>query len=586
MRKRIWQPLLILIGFVLLLVPPAMGQDGQPTPEQLKLRNEIAPALPGTIRQSLEKKTVRQPSPMPEITIRTDEGKALDGAADATFELEGVVFDGNEVISSKQLETLVRPYYDTDISVSTLQQITERITTYYIDQGYILSRAFLPPQEIKDGRVLIRVREGALGRIIVKGNQRYKTEIFDRVMDIVKERGAVRRADLERALLLLMDNPAMKVRADLMAGERPGTTDIIVHAEETKWWALGIDYNNFGSEYVGSDRIGLNAAFYSPFGWGDELKLNFTAGDIDEMLYERVQYTLPINYSGTRLGLSFSHLDTDPDGVIADTVKSGSGDYASIWLSHPIVRSRTFNWWVDGGVDYDHTKNEFFDNTVYDDELYNARAGSQFQWVDGFAGNNSAYFDVVKGLKDETLESTTFGAESNFIKYELGFTRYQLIPLETILTPYQLYAIFTANGQMSGDRLPSSQRIHIGGAGTVRGYEQSEYSGDRGVYATLEFRVPVWRPRVEWNWLRSFGSSAELQLATFIDTGYYEVEKIAVNEPEADGSITGAGLGVRFQLDPTMLLRIDWAKSVAGEDPDVGHYDDDGVWYIQFSALY
>lgn len=564
---------------MMLLTSPALEQGNAQA-------GEYESATPGAVRQSLEQKTIRKPAPLPEITIKTDEGEKIKGGGNATFELKEAVFEGNEVISSKQLETLVRPYYDQDISVSTLQQITEQITTYYIDQGYILSRAYLPPQEIKNGRVLIRVREGALGRIIIKGNQRYKEKVFDNVMSIVKERGAVSRADLERSLLILMDYPAMNVRADLMAGERPGTTDIIVHVEESKWWGLGIDYNNFGSEYVGKNRLGLNVAFYSPFGWGDELKLNFTNGSWDELFYERIQYTIPITYSGTRLGLSYSRLDTEPGDEIDDVVESGEGDFASIWLSHPLYRSRTFNWWLDGGFDYDHTRNELIAQTVYDDELYNARIGNQFQWVDDFYGNNNVTFGFVKGLKNETLESTAENVESNFTKYELGYTRYQMIPLETVLTPYNLYAVLTANGQATGDRLPTSQRLHIGGAGTVRGYEQGEYSGDQGYYATLEFRDPVWKPKVEWDWLRPFATSAELQLAAFFDTGYFEIKKIEEYEPEENGNISGAGLGLRFQLDPNLLMRVDWAHHVGGKEPDIGHYKHDGVWYIQVSTFY
>ena len=577
MNKRISKPVGMVWFFVFLLMiaTTAWGADSG---------TQYNSADPGVVQKSLEQKQFKQPAPMPEISIQTETGAKIKGGAGVTFTLEDVKLQGNEVLTAQALQVVIRPYLGKEITVNTLQEIADKITTFYISKGYILSRAYVPPQEIKDGRALIMIREGALGRVIVKGNQRYKKEMIARVMDVVKDRGAVRRSDLERALLLLTDYPGMTVKADLMAGERPGTTDVVVHVNESKIWGLGVDYNNFGSRYVAQDRYGLKADLYSPFGWGDELRLNYVMGQDDQLYYGRGEYTFPINYMGTRMGLSYSRSDIQAGRELRAQDYEGESDSGSVWISHPIIRTRLFNWYVNGGLDLDHSKADAMYQQIYNDRLLNARIGTEVDWIDDLYGNNSVYLNVTRGIKNSTIASTLNG-KSRFTKVEAGLQRYQMVPTSGLVDwlKYDSTLIFTMNGMYSTDRLPSSQRISLGGEGSVRGYEQSEYSGDKGIYGTLEFRLPVWRPDCEW--MSPVAHYGVLQLAAFIDSGYVSVNDANVSEIKS-ASLSGAGLGLRFQLAPYMIMKVDWAKSVGGKDPNVKNYRQDGVWYVQFSAFY
>ena len=571
-NKRILKPVwMILVAAFLMIVTTAWGAPP----------NSVDP---GVVRKSLEEKKFRVPAPMPEVTIKRAGGESIKGGAGVKFELEDVAFEGNRVIDSRDLFNVVRPWIYKKISVSTLTEIADKITNYYIDQGYILCRAYVPPQEIKDGRVLIKIREGALGRVIVTGNQRYKKELVKRVMDIVYKRGAVKKSDLERALLLLMDYPAMTVKADLMAGERPGTTDIVVHVSESKAWGLGADYNNFGSKYVAPHRYGLKADLFNPFGYGDEVRTNFVMGGADELYYGRAEYTFPINYSGTRVGLSYSLSHSEPGNELRPLDYNGRSEVRSAWISHPVIRSRNLNWWVNGGLDYNTTRQRMTGKQIYKDNLVNIRAGTEVNWIDNWYGNTSIILDFTQGIKNDKIESTLDGT-GKFFKAELGFQRYQLVETSRYkIFPYDSNLIFSLHGQYSPDRLPSSQRISIGGPGTVRGYEIGEYLGDSGAYGTVEFRLPVWKP--DCGWMMPVASSAVVELAEFVDYGYVAVNDSIVNSEIHNASIASAGFGLRVRLDPYMMMKLDWANHIAGRDPDRNHNNSLGAVTVQFSVFY
>lgn len=574
-NKRILKPVWMILGLACLMIATTAWGAAPPA-----LPNSADSAV---VRKSLEEKAFRTPAPMPEVTIKTAKGESIKGGAGVTFELDDVVFRGNRVIDSRTLFNKVRPWIYKKISVSTLTEIADKITSFYIAQGYILCRAYVPPQEIKDGRVVIRVREGALGRVIVTGNQRYKKELIKKVMEIVYDRGAVKKSDLERALLLLMDYPAMTVKADLMAGERPGTTDIVLHVTETKGWGLGVDYNNFGSKYVAPDRYGIKADLFNPSGFGDEFRTNFVMGDADELYYGRAEYTFPINHSGTRVGLSYSRSHSRPGAELRPFDYDGRSDARSIWISHPVIRSRMLNWWLNAGLDYDSSKQKMGATNIYTDNLVNFRAGSEVNWIDNWYGNTSVTLDVTQGIKNDKIESTLNG-KGDFFKVEFGFQRYQLVETSRYkFLPYDSNLIFTFHGQYSPNRLPSSQRISIGGPGTVRGYEMGEYSGDGGAYGTIEYRLPVWKP--ECSFLMPFAHSAVIELAEFVDYGYVAINNSNASEIN-NASITSAGFGLRIRLNPYTMMKVDWANHIAGRDPGRDHNNYNGAWTVQFSVFY
>ncbi len=96
----------------------------------------------------------------------------------------------------------------------------------------------------------------------------------------------------------------------------------------------------------------------------------------------------------------------------------------------------------------------------------------------------------------------------------------------------------------------------------------------------MEFRVPVWqKDKLDWSVLTTQGSV--LQLAAFMDYGTMRKNDDDVSEIiEAD--MFGVGLGLRFALSPWVQAKLDYAKSIDGDEP----IDDEGKLYLQLSTFY
>ncbi|MGF1486771.1 MAG: POTRA domain-containing protein, partial [Prochloraceae cyanobacterium] len=79
---------------------------------------------------------------------------------------------GSTIFTKEQLQEVVDPYLDREISFAELIESASRINQLYFDAGYITSGAIVPPQTIRDGIVTIQVIEGSLSEINLTGLDR------------------------------------------------------------------------------------------------------------------------------------------------------------------------------------------------------------------------------------------------------------------------------------------------------------------------------------------------------------------------------------------------------------------------------
>ncbi|MFH2099363.1 MAG: ShlB/FhaC/HecB family hemolysin secretion/activation protein [Pseudomonadota bacterium] len=574
----------IVIGQALLLVTFAAAWAGPQQDAQQAYQQDVARSVkPGAVEQSLEPPMGSAFTDMPDILVRDRATGGLMGGDEVEFVLKDIRFSGNETFDSRELYDLLGEYAGRTVQVSALTEMADRITRYYHQEGLILSRAFVPPQTIDGGVVTIQILEGRLGQVKVLGNERYKEKIIKGVMNHVKNRGAVSTDSLERALLLLMDYPGLRVRATLAAGETPGTTDIIVECTEAKIWQAGLEYDNFGSEYVAANRIGATLNFANPTGYGDSLGFRFNLGpdmgdDDGHLQYARADWVVPVNTRGTRVGLAGSRVRYEVGEELAVLDIAAESDLVSGWVSHPFIRSRNLSLWCEAGLDINRIRYDMFDITLYEEDLHVGRLGTHLEWLDRWDGRTVVAANLYKGFSDEEIKSRLY-ADSTFLKVTGDIRRFQDLPGE-------FTGIFALSGQFTTDRLPASEEFVLGGAGTIRGYAQGDYSGDHGVYYSAEIRYPLWtQGSLDWQKESGLSGNWTIQLAGFADFGRVWVKD---NMPAelSDANMGGLGLGLRVAYAPYLQAKLDWAKAVMGDKPLDPGTEEDGAWYLQIAVSY
>ena len=175
--------------------------------------------------------------------------------------------DYSDLVTQLREERLVRR---AGLTIGQLQEVADQVTKYYKDKGFVLAQAFIPAQEVEDGKVVIEVVEGRLGRVIAQGNEGYPSDLLAAPFEDLVD-SPVSNAAIESAILTLRDYPGLTPTAVFRPGARVGTADLVLSVQREKPYDVSINIDNNGSKFTGERRITVDARWNNPTGAGDVL---------------------------------------------------------------------------------------------------------------------------------------------------------------------------------------------------------------------------------------------------------------------------------------------------------------------------
>ena len=120
--------------------------------------------------------------------------------------------------------------------------------------------------------------------------------------------------------------------------------------------------------------------------------------------------------------------------------------------------------------------------------------------------------------------------------------------------------------QLTQDALPPSEQFRLGGAQTIRGYQEGEYLGDYGMQSSVDLYWPL--PLVPENWRFPFSDKKlkeQVQLVGFFDIGTAGLKKPLTGERKHK-DLAGYGAGFRVLLYDKVYARCEWGFPV-GDRP-------------------
>jgi hemolysin activation/secretion protein len=385
----------------------------------------------------------------------------------------------SEILTKEELEALAAPYRGRTLGFAELRELVAKVNELYRAKGVVTAQAVLPPQEVSDGIVRIRLIEGRVGRIRLEGNETTDADYVTNRLRL-KPSMLVDLVRLESDLIRFNRSNDAQLRAELRPGERFGETDIALTLSEPKRDDARLFLDNSGSPPTGELRVGAAWLHRSLTGRRDDLYASVVEADGHHGRY--LTYGLPVNTWGTRLNFGwFNDRTKIKHGPIAALRISGEASALQASLRHPIAALRAAQ--LDGLLTLRkrHTVN-FIDTTLLNAaDLYSATAGLELQVPD-----DRGYWvwsaDRVSG------RNAPLGADRRSYRVWRGSVRRSMA-----LDPaFGWTFVGGLAWQYTEDELlpPAEQHI-IGGEASVRGFTNGLLSGDRGMTVNLEFHRPV-----------------------------------------------------------------------------------------------
>jgi hemolysin activation/secretion protein len=458
-------------------------------------------------------------------------------AQSAPFLVKVIEITGNTLFSTDTLTALVADAQGQSLTLAELSAAVARITDYYRSQGYPLARAIIPAQEITDGVVRIDVLEARFGTITLTNTSLVDTPLLEAIIASLQSGQVIGQAALDEALLQLADIPGIVSSMALRSGQLAGTSDLLVTTAPGPAVSGNIAVDNNGNAYTGRARVGADLNVINPFNSGGVLRINaLTAGS--GMDYGRISYEALVSGRGTRLGGAFSALNYKLGPPLASLSANGSAQVQSLWVRHPLLRSRPVQ--VYAQVQYDHLQlRDRIDvsATRTDRQLDNLSITLSGQSRNTFSPNSVNAFSVgltagqvgydnAAALASDAANAKTQG---RFSKLQLKLTH-----LQTLTARNGLY--LSVDGQWASTNLDASQKMGTGGPHTVRGYDTGTLSGDEGTVVTAE-----------WRYQLGNAMGGQWQGVVFADSARVTVNKNTLNSGTTNtATLSGAGIGLKW----------------------------------------
>jgi len=514
-------------------------------------------ASPGTVRQSLSKQNPNSPpaaSQLQSPTVPQPQQAAASAAAQkVTFKLEQIKLIGNHIYSTEELSAIYKDKLHKVISVADLFQIEEDITAFYRNNGYILSRAILPPQQLHNGIVTIQIIEGYIDKITISGNPQGAKPIVESFGNQIMKDRPVQLSHLEKYLMLLNEIPATTVKgvfSPSTSNVGAATFDLDTdHSLVTGY----VSYDNYGTAYIGPQQMTGNINLNSLFISGDTTQFTLIKTPQEsELTYAALNYGVPIDSEGNNIQIGGNSDKTRPQFVLEPEEIVGISSLYYLGLQHPMIRTPTQSLTVHSTFNYESSNTTILGAQLYTDEMRTIELGAVYTISDSWRGSNNITANFEQGLpilgyssdtNPATAQTSNPGGTAVFTKVDFQMSR-----LQQVKGPFSVLAL--VSGQWSLDPLLATEQYSYGGPIQGRGYETGELVGDSGLAGTAELHYDLS--------VNKFFISG-VQFYTFYDIGMIENHVVTPNTIKSQ-SASSTGGGARFALSKYITGNIVWAQ--------------------------
>ena len=473
------------------------------------------------------------------------------------------------------------------LGIEELQEIAAQVARYYRRHGLILTQAYIPPQTIHDGVVVLRVVEGRLGQVLVEKPQRYPvSRLTLPFAALVGE--PVSKQRIEEALLLLSDYPGLRSFGVFRPGSEPGTTDLVISVLEEKRVEAKLHADNYGSQYTGEYRARADLIVNNPFNRQDRLFAHVSRTFApNNGFYGGGGYELSAFGPRNTFGISYLNNAYDLGGILEPFGLTGTTEVADVYWRRQFTRGPRWNGF---GVLRYARKSVILDVTEgrdTADELSVFSAELGFDWRSGGGrGYQAGWLQFSQGV--EGILGSMYGgndpAESTANRRG-GSGEYASSQFSKLAGDYQFWfnlgrthsLRLATRGQYSADLLTSIEQFSIGGPASVRAYPNAEYLADTGYSVSLEWllRAPGF---AQWPAVAGKRWGEILQFVLFADTARGWLNDPLASEREKV-SLHGVGVGVRAYVND-FSMRFEIATPVGDEKASNGR---DPQYFFEFN---
>jgi hemolysin activation/secretion protein len=476
------------------------------------------------------------------------------------FVLRSVRVTGSSVYSQESLRIFYQPYLNKKIAYPELEKIASDITLKYLRDGYLLSHARIPTQNLKSGHITIEILEAYVADVSVQGKTYFLENFLNNYSEKIKQSRPLHQKTLQHYILLLNRLPGVDATMQVNPiSEDSGAQNLIFIVKQRRFSPYAI-LNNNQSRYLGSQNLFVTANMYSLLQGGDATAITAATAPFEPRVlqYYYLYHVIPIGVYGNHLDILADYVQTKPNiiGVPANTttflttMAGKSGDLIGYYY-HPFILQTDQKLESRLALGYYKSKTTGFNDPINGPEdvkiqLPSLRAKAIYE------RNRPKYADRMEAEISQGIHIA--GAQvgppaSN--NPSIDYTKLYYYVTHVQQLPKAFSVLIDSMGQYAFNPLFPVEKIPYGGGQPFgRAYDPSEIIGDSGIMAGIELRYDTYP--------QSFST---IQYFTRYDIGKVWNKAVApafnLNSVYSDASLSA---GLRLLLTKDLKLELSMAR--------------------------
>ncbi|MEN4745713.1 ShlB/FhaC/HecB family hemolysin secretion/activation protein [Pantoea agglomerans] len=450
-------------------------------------------------------------------------------ASGPCFEINQISLQQASLITPDTQKRLVAPYINQCLSLDRINQLVRAISEWYVQRGYITSRAFLTEQNLSHGTLNITVLEGKLEAIHLQGasarqlNMAFPTRA-GRILNL---------RDIEQGMEQINRLRTSPVQIEIIPSSQPGYSIVNLTSTPEFPLTLGLNMDNSGQRstgigqlsgsLVGNDLLGVADRWFVSGGrssafsdWRDAQ--NFQAG-----------VSVPYGYGLLDYSYSWSNYHSRFNANSFDWYSNGDNISNRLSGSWVLFRNGQIKTGLQLGLNH-YVSHNWLNETLLQSssrKLTSLQIG--FNHTQKIAGGVATLNPMLsRGMPWFDAESDK-GKSDDFPKAE--FRKWSVSSSFQRPVTQKMWWLSSFYAQWSPDRLYGSERLTIGGENSVRGYKEQYLSGDVGGYLRNELNYSLF----------TLPAIGEVSTTLALDGGWLQSDK---QDRYAAGTLWGSSLGL------------------------------------------
>lgn len=435
------------------------------------------------------------------------------------------------------------------ITLGQIESVADRITKYYREKGFILAKAYIPQQHVRNGIVALTLLLGKLGEVQVHDNKLYKADYLKAPFDDMLTQ-PVTSSGVEERLYLINDFPGVTVTGFFEPGAQVGDTRLNLNVRSQNSHDASLRLDNHGSEQTGRYRLYGEWLQNNPLGHADQLKIaGLLAAQPSNTVYGEVRYSSRVWSPRLDLSAGFANNDFVLGPGNSESINNlkleGQTRQRDVTATYRFKRSRTRNFY--GDLTY-----EKIDSIIrlgalpgtgdagLDDTIHNVSMNFRYDVLD--EKNKILHQGDVKLTSGAFDKGAEIGQDENYNIMNLDYTLLTFWKIPYFESNTRL--IYRASLQYASSPLSSISQFSLAGPTQVRAYPVNQFSADNAVYMGLDWLFDA--PEFFDMKLGNSNLRNMVQPFLFTDGAWGEVLSLVDGQDNTTAKLMDAGFGFQF----------------------------------------